>query len=298
MTSGSAGSDGISIILLGTGTPLPTPDRACASTLVIAGGANFLVDTGRGFLKNFTATGLSDVTMVLYTHYHSDHFAEFGEFMVNRTIRGADKPMPVMGPKGARQVIGSLMQAYTLDNSYRRMHHGTKWDDRGMQAAVQEVNAGTIYDRDGIRITMFEVSHLPVTPAVGYRFDYNGHAVVVSGDTVKVPIMVEMSGGADILVHDVASVSMTEGAISFLKTRGTPEADRQAAMAGEMLTYHAKTDEVAGIAADAGVKKLVFTHLVPSPPPAFETVFSNGLDSIFKGAIHVGKDGMRVNSWD
>ena len=297
MTDGNAG---LSIILLGTGTPLPNPERACASTLVIAGSKHFLVDTGRGFLKNLAAAGLNTVTAVLFTHYHSDHFSEFGELMVNRAIWGADELMLVIGPPGARQVIGSLMQAYTLDAVYRKQHHGTKWNGKGMLADIQERNQGIVYEKDGVKITMFDVSHAPVTPAVGYRFDYHGHTAVISGDTVKVPAMIEISRGADILVHDTANKGMVEGAISFLRSAPNPENERRAVMAEEMLTYHAKTDEVAAIAEQAGVKKLVLTHLVPSIPQNsdIEAVFSSGLSTIFHGSIYVGRDGMRVNSWD
>lgn len=299
-TATDPAKEGMSVILLGTGTPLPNPDRACASTLVIAGDKYFLVDTGRGFLRNLAAAGLSDVSAVLFTHYHSDHFSEFGEFMINRTVWGANEPMLVIGPPGARHVIGSLMLAYALDNNYRKLHHGSKWNEKGIQTDIQEMNPGIVYDNDGVKITMFEVSHPPVTPAVGYRFDYNGHVVVVSGDTVKVPIMAEMSRGADILVHDAANKGMVETAISYLKSRSSAEDDRRAAMAAEMLIYHAKTDEVAALAAEAGVKKLVLTHLVPNLPQNsdIETMFSNGLDSIFKGSIYVGRDGMQVNSCD
>jgi ribonuclease Z len=293
-------TDGISVVLLGTGTPLPSPDRACASTLVIAGSNHFLVDTGRGFLRNFTAAGLTDASATLFTHYHSDHFSEFGEFMVNRTIMGAEKPMPVIGPPGARQVIGGLLQAYVLDKGYRKLHHGHKWNQEGMAADIQEMRTGIVYDKDGVRITMFEVNHQPVTPAVGYRFDYNGRAIVVSGDTVRVPMMTEMSKGADILVHDATNKGMVEMGIAFLKSQPGPQSERRAEMAEEMLAYHAKTDEVAALASEAGVRKLVLTHLVPSIPPSAEaeTRFSSGLDSIFKSRIYVGRDGMRINTWD
>jgi ribonuclease Z len=296
----STSNEGMSVILLGTGTPLPNPDRACASTLIICGDKSFLVDTGRGFLRNFAAAGLTDVSAVLFTHYHSDHFSEFGEFMVNRTIMGAERPMLVIGPYGAKQVIDALLQAYSLDNGYRKSHHGSKWNEKSMWADIQEMKAGIVYDKDAVKITMFEVNHQPVAPAMGYRFEHNGHTVVVSGDTVKVPVMAEMSKGADILVHDATNKGMVEMGISFLKSKPGPENDRRAEMAAEMLAYHAHTNEVAAIAAEAGIKKLVLTHLVPSIPQNSdaEARFSSGLESIFKGRIYVGKDGMRVNSWD
>ena len=290
---------GISIVLLGTGTPLPNPARACASTLVICGSASFLVDTGRGFLNNLAALGLNDAAAVLFTHFHSDHFAEFGEFMVNRTIRGATQPIPVIGPAGTRKVITALLQAYGPDNQYRKLHHGSKWDDRGMQPDFREKDGGVVYNHEGVEIRMFAVDHHPVMPAVGYRFQYRGHVAVISGDTVKVPAMVEMAMGADILVHDTTQKQMVQGMIGFLKSRKTAADDRLAAMSEEMMAYHAATEEVAQIAAEAGVKKLVLTHLVPSIPPTMDGgPFLAGLDTIFKGRIYLGQDGMRINSWD
>jgi ribonuclease Z len=292
---------GISVVLLGTGTPIPNPERACASTLVICGGKSFLIDTGRGFIRNLAPLGIADVTAVLFTHFHSDHFAEFGELMVTRTIRGATTPMPVIGPKNStKKVISALLEAYTLDTQYRKAHHGAKYDEKGMQAEIQESDPGLVYDDDGVKIHMFEVSHLPVMPAVGYRIEYGGRSVVVSGDTIKVPAMIEMSKGADILVHDATQKQMVAGGmLQFLRGQKTPATDRLATMTEEMLEYHAATEDVARIADEAGVRKLVLTHLVPSVPLSMgDAPFLAGLSEIFKGVIIVGKDGLRINSWD
>jgi len=164
-SSSGPAQDGISVVLLGTGTPLPNPDRACASILVTCGNTSFLVDTGRGFLNNLAKLGLSDATAVLFTHFHSDHFAEFGEFMVNRTIRGATQPAQVIGPAGTDKVISTLLEAYSLDGKYRKAHHGAKWDERGMQADIKEMVPGLVYDHEGVKFRMFDVSHPPVAPA-------------------------------------------------------------------------------------------------------------------------------------
>ena len=298
-SSSGPAQDGISVVLLGTGTPLPNPDRACASILVTCGNTSFLVDTGRGFLNNLAKLGLSDATAVLFTHFHSDHFAEFGEFMVNRTIRGATQPVQVIGPAGTDKVISTLLEAYSLDGKYRKAHHGAKWDERGMQADIKEMVPGLVYDHEGVKIRMFDVSHPPVAPAAGYRFEYCGRIVVVSGDTVKVPIMAEMAKGADILVHDACQKQMVMGMIQFLKGRPTPAEQRLGAMSEEMLAYHATTEDVARIAAEAGVKKLVLTHLVPSIPLSVDDgPFISGITPLFGGTVLVGRDGMRINTWD
>ena len=282
---------GLSIILLGTGTPLPNRKRACASTLVIAGDKTFLVDTGRGFLNNFADTRLRDANAVLFTHYHSDHFGEFGDFMVTRTIWGASEPMLVIGPAGARQTIGNLLNAYKLDNEYRAEHHGDKWHEDGMKAEIEEAQAGVVYERDGVQITMFEVDHLPVKPAVGYRFDYNNQTVVISGDTRKAPVISEFAQDADILVHEVANRTFTEIAQRNLDPR-------LQAMSEEMLAYHTLTREVAEIAQAAHVKKLVLTHFVPwiHTNPVVKAIYVRGMRKIFRGPIIVGKDGVEIKA--
>jgi ribonuclease Z len=259
--------------------------------MVLAGDKAFLVDTGRGFLNNFADTGLRDVNAVLYTHYHSDHFGEFGEFMVTRTIWGASEPMKVIGPVGAEQTIGNLLRAYDLDNGYRTAHHVDNWHPNGMKAEIVEAEPGVVYDQDGFRIIMFQVDHPPVVPAVGYRFEYHGQSVVISGDTKKTEAMVENARDADILVHEVANRQFTELAQGNLDAR-------LFAMSEEMLAYHTLTYEVAEIARDAHVKKLVLTHFVPwiHDDPVVKAVYVRGMRRIFRGKFIVGRDGMEIKA--
>jgi len=283
----------IKVVLLGTGTPVPNPERACASTLVKAGDKIFIIDTGRGFLNNLAKTGFMDVSAVLFTHYHSDHFGEFGELVVIRGIAGADKPLKVIGPKGARKVVKGILDAYSLDYDYRKAHHKEKWHDASFEVDIQEADSGVVYDEEGIRIRMFNVDHSPIEPAVGYRIDYQGRSVVVSGDTIKVPEMIEMAENCDILVHDTLNMQMVK--INESRLQGNP---RFLAMNREMAEYHATTINVAEIARDAGVEKLVLTHLVPSIPndEKVEEAFIQGMRDIFQGPIIVGRDGMIIET--
>ncbi len=149
-----------------------------------------------------------------------------------------------------------------------------------------------MYEHDGVTITMFEVDHSPVFPAVGYRFDCQGRSIVISGDTIMVPAMIEQSRGADILVHDTMNKGMVRMGLEGL--RGSNP--RLASMGDEMMEYHADCLEVARIAQEAGVKTLVLTHLVPSIPPedAMEGLFIQGMDKIYSGTIIAGCDGMNI----
>ncbi len=283
----------IKVILLGTGIPVPNPQRACASTLVVAGDKTFLIDTGRGFLNNLFKAGARGASAVLFTHFHSDHFGEFGELMVIRGITGADNPLKVIGPKGTGKVVNGILDAYSLDFAYRKAHHKDKWPDASFKVDVQEVDTGVVYDKDGIKIRMFKVDHSPIEPAVGYRIDYKGRSVVVSGDTRKIPEMIDMAKGCDILVHEALNSQLVK--MGEARVKNSP---RLLGMNQEMAEYHATTLEVAEIARDAGVGKLVLTHLVPSIPPndQMEKTFIKGMSDIYKGTIFVGRDGMIIET--
>ncbi|MEK7795180.1 MAG: MBL fold metallo-hydrolase [Candidatus Hydrogenedentota bacterium] len=285
-------ADGITVVLIGTGIPLPNPQRGTAATLVIAGDRSILVDTGRECMVGLSSAGLNDVSMVLYTHYHSDHIAGLGELLVNRGINGAEKPLPVIGPMGAKRAVDGFREAYALETSYRVAHHGDHWPAHAMDCDVQERNAGVVYDEGDLKITMFDVDHEPVVPAVGYRFDFKGQSVVVSGDTKKTAKTIEMAKDCDILVHEATDLEMLQRLGTALKATDP----RRAAMLSDMLSHHTSTTEAAEVARDANVKKLVLTHLVPSIPPEDgpEKNFIRGMADIYKGPIVVGRDGMEI----
>jgi len=284
-------SGGLSVVLIGTGSPLPNPDRACASTMVIAGDRAICVDTGRGAWLRMAQAGLMNPHMLLYTHFHSDHIADFGEVMMNRfAIAGADTPMPIVGPPGVKKMVNGILDSFSMDKQYRIEHHGRAVSEKGYETEVTESQPGVILDDNGLKITMFEVDHWPVTPAVGYKFEYKGKSVVVSGDTKKVPIMTELSQGCDVLVHDTMNRNMVEMAARNSDVR-------RAKMATDILDYHTMTDEVAEIARDAGVKKLVLTHMVPSPMNhVMEAMFVRGMRKTYKGPMKVGSDLMEIKA--
>ncbi len=283
----------LQVILLGTGIPLPNPMRTTAATLVVAGDKAMLVDTGNHCVLRLAEARIEEVSAVLFTHYHSDHIAGFGELLVARGIAGAENALPVIGPPGAKRVVNGFRMAYSLDESYRAAHHGKYWGAQGTRVDVVEAEPGVVYDTDGLKVTMFKVNHAPIDPAVGYRFDYQGKVVVVSGDTVKTEKMIEMSKDADLLVHEALDLKTIHRILPILE-RSNP---RRAALLRDVTDYHTSTTDVAEIARDAGVKKLVLTHLVPSIPPqeAAEKNFVRGMSDIYSGPIIVGRDGMTID---
>lgn len=277
------------VCLLGTGIPVPNPERAAASTLVVAGDQVLLFDTGRGFLANFTEAGKRDADAVFYTHFHSDHFAELNDLLVLRTIFGATEPLPAYGPAGAERVLGGLVAAFAQDLEFRVAHHGEKYAEAGTRVAVHESGPGVVFEKEGVKVTMFEVDHAPVAPAVGYRIDYDGRSVVISGDTKRCDRLVEMAADCDLLVHEAVNERMARTQMAAIGPAG-----RLGRMMEEMLQYHTPTLQVAEIARDAGAKALALTHLVPSIAPADgpERMFMAGMTEIYAGPISCGRDGM------
>jgi ribonuclease Z len=281
------------VITLGTGIPLPNPERGTAATLVVAGDKTVLVDTGRRCMERLVAAGFQSPSIILFTHFHSDHVAGFGELMTNRGIAGVDVPQRILGPKGTRGLVDDFLNAYRRDTGYRIAHHGEHWPANAMRADVTEAREpGVILDEEGLRVIMFNVDHEPIEPAVGYRIEFGGKSIVVSGDTKAIPEMVEAARGADVLVHEAMYVAQLNQARRLLQ-RGDP---RRAAMLDDMMSHHAGTLDVAAIAREAGVKQLVLTHLVPSIPPtdAAEKIFTTGMSDIYTGPIVVARDGMKI----
>lgn len=256
------------------------------------GNCSILIDTGAGSGMRLQTAGYNNVSMVLYTHFHNDHISAFGDIMVNRTIQNAQTPMRVMGPKGTTELVAKLLAPYELDTEYRVAHHAEKYPRIGMTTDATDHEPGTIYDEDGLKIIMFNVDHSPIEPAVGYRIEYAGKSVVVSGDTTAFPGLADAAKDADIFVYEAMN-----GPRMLMMSKAMARANpRLGKMIEELVDYHATNLEVARIAKEAGVKKLVLTHLVPSIPPtdAAEKQFVKGMAAIYDGPIIVGRDLMTI----
>ncbi len=284
---------GISVILLGTGIPIPNPQRGTACTAVIAGDRVFLVDTGRNCVVTLDQAGIFDLDAIFYTHYHSDHFIGLGEILLNFGVAGIDRSIPVLGPPGAVEVVEGIVATYRLDLEYRITHHGEKFSEAVMNPTVTEHEPGVVLDEDGLTVTMFPVCHEPIEPAVGYRFEYRDRIVVISGDTRVCPEFAAGAEGADLLVSEAENAAMFNPALALARAAGNT---RQLEMIQEGMEYHAETLALARMAQEAGVKKLALTHLFPSIPPteAAEAAFIQGMSDYFDGPIIVGRDGMEV----
>jgi ribonuclease Z len=292
--------DGLHVGLAGTGAPMPDSQRVGISTFVIAGEHKFIVDSGPGSTLNLELMQypLEETSAVLITHYHSDHIGDLGELMLKIWTYGArSEPVVVMGPEGIDTVVGGFNQVFSLDAKYRYAHHGDTVAPASGAGGVPVLIDGfgsdesvVIFDQDGVKVTAFLVSHSPADPAVGYRFDYGGRSVVVSGDTLPDETLMDQSQGVDMLIHDALNPDMLNVMTRASETTGQVVAG---AVASDIQTYHAFTEETARIARDAGVKHLVIHQILPPIPMSIlHPVFLGDAPKIFDGPITVSYDGM------
>ena len=294
--------DGLHIALCGAGSPLPNPSRAGPCNVVIAGKQIFVVDIGEGGGRNINMMGIptGKIEGVLLTHFHSDHIDGMGPLMMNRWVSSTNtSPLPVYGPNGVDAMVAGFNAAYSIDNGYRTGHHGAAIappsgaGGTAMPFALPETGKGdsvVVLEKDGLKITAFRVDHGPVEPAVGYRFDYKGRSIVISGDTKKSASLIAASKGADLLVHEALQPKLVAMMTEGLEKKGVKN---MAQITRDILNYHASPEEAAESAKEAGVKQLVLSHIVPSiPSKFFYPAFLGDAAKRYDGPIVVGEDGM------
>jgi ribonuclease Z len=294
-------ADALHVVLCGTGSPLADADRAAACTAVVAGDSMFVVDSGPGSTENLTLDGmpLGSLEGVFFTHYHSDHIGELGELNMQSWAGGGRAvPLAVYGPPGVQRVVDGFVAAYALDSQYRVAHHGADiLPPAGAEMVARtfeppaDGGAVTVLKQGDLTVSAVLVDHDPIVPAVGYRFDYKGRSVVISGDTVASDNLVRLAKDADLLVHEVLVVSVIDLASEAANAAGRT---RRAKLASDILDYHTSPADAVEVAKRAGVDTVVFSHMVP-PLPEFlvGTVFMRGVDDEGKVDVVLGEDLMR-----
>ena len=289
--------DGLHVILIGTGSPLADPSRAGPSTAVIAGKRLFIIDSGGGAVRKMGEIGLPPAATerVLLTHFHSDHIDGLGELMLQRWAGGGySEPLPVHGPEGVTDVAAGLNAAYAQDRDYRVAHHGANIvPPSGFGAAPITTKPGIVMDQAGVKILAFAVDHKPVSPAFGYRFEYKGRSVVITGDTAYSGDLASHAKDVDILISEALNPDMVGLIETTARQAGN---DRIAKIMYDIPDYHITPVQAAQTAQDANAGMLVYTHIVPAlPTPYLNALFTKGAADKFSGDIIVGQDGMMLS---
>jgi ribonuclease Z len=298
--SASFGGDNLDAVFCGTASPMGASDRAQQCIAVLAGDRFFIVDSGARSAAKAAAAALplGRLDGVLLTHFHSDHIAALGELHLQSWAQGRDGKLNVYGAKGVAQVVDGFNMAYGLDYGYRTAHHTEDFmpsKNAGLKARRFDVppeGLHEIYNQGGLVISAFNVPHEPVRPAIGYRFDYKGRSIVVSGDTSKSAAMVAAAKNADVLIHEVLQPDLVNATSETLNEIGREGLGQ---IIFDTLDYHTSPVEAADIANQAEVALLVFTHFAPSPANGLiENIFMRGVDDVRDEGVVLADDGMML----
>jgi ribonuclease Z len=273
------------VTLLGTGVPTPRADRFGPSTLIEAGSRKLLIDAGRGTTIRLNQIGvpMGEINALLLTHYHSDHTSGIPDLWLTGWLQShfarRTTPFHVIGPTGAGALMSGLEMAYRRDIEIRISDE--QLPPEGVAVVVDEFNQdGVVFDQDGVRVLAFEVDHgAAITPAYGYRVEYDGRVVVISGDTRYNENVIRYGEGADLLIHEVAIVRPELISVPFIQ---------------RIMAHHTTAREAGMVFSRTRPKLAAFTHLVflasETVPPASIADLIDETRQSYSGPLEVGED--------
>jgi ribonuclease Z len=274
--------DKIRVTLLGTGVPTPSMLRFGPSTLVEAGGEKLLFDAGRGALLRLSQLKppLKEVRTVFLTHLHSDHTVGLPDLWLTGWLIGrAETPLRIWGPRGTREMMTHLNQAFQYDIRIRC------YDDRlnpeGATLLAKDIQEGVVYEQAGVKVSAIEVDHAPIYPAFGYRIDYRGRSVMLSGDTRFSPHLIDCASKVDVLIHEVIG--------SDLMRNNAPQNSESVE---RVIAHHTTTEQAGEIFTRVQPRLAVFSHIIPITIPADKLVASTR--QYYQGPLEVGEDLMVI----
>ncbi len=294
LADGEARAGGIfKVTLLGTASPSPRPDRFGPSTLIEAGDQKLLIDCGRGVPIRLwqIKVPMGKIDTLFLTHFHSDHTSGIPDLWLTGWLAppfGQRKvPFHVVAPVGAKSLMENLEKAYALDIKIRI--EDEKLDPEGVAVKVDEFDKdGVVYEKDGVKVMAFTVHHGDaIKPAVGYRIEYNRHAVVISGDTRYDENVIKHAIGADLLIHEVASARPALMAVPAVQ---------------RIMAHHTTPKEAGLVFAQAKPKLAAYTHIVLQSnaqisEPTLDDVVAETRQT-YGGPLEVGEDLMSFEIGD
>lgn len=270
----------VHVVLLGTGTPNPDPERSGSSVAVVAGDRWLLVDCGRGVAQRVLQAGLdlSRVDVVALTHHHSDHVSDLASLAIARWVAGSSSPLRVIAPKGpCSRFAHGCLDGYEDEAFYSQAAAGSSSRPSVRVIEFEPAPSLTVvFDESGWSVSSALVDHHPIEAAVGYRIAVDGRVVAISGDTAVCAGVELLAHGADILIHEAA---------------------RSDQSSPRLLEWNASAFSVGVLADSLSLPVTVLTHLLPAPnTEADELAFVEEVRaSGYTGEVVLATDLMRID---
>ena len=269
------------VTLLGTGNPRPAMSRFGPSTLVEAGGLKLIFDCGRGVPQRLYQLNIpfNEADHLFLTHLHSDHTVGIPDLWLTGWVMGRKVPLQVWGPAGTDEMMTRLQQAYAFDVHIRR-DVDEHLPAAGAAIVSHEIQEGVVYEEQGVKVTAFAVDHGVVKPAFGYRVNFAGHSVTLSGDTRFSENLIRYAQGTDVLIHEVLDLEAYRAADNIY----TPDQIQK------VIDHHTSAEQAGIVFARVKPRLAVYSHFVPLEAPHVLAETRKN----YAGPVEVGEDLMSI----
>jgi ribonuclease BN (tRNA processing enzyme) len=241
------------IVMLGTGTPYPDPDRSGPATAIVVDDTPYLIDFGPGVIRRVaaayqngvTAFGRSAVNIktVFLTHLHSDHTMGYPDLIFTPWIMGRTGPLTAYGPPGFKAMTDNILKAWQIDINARaaRLQNSDSY-----RVDTHEIAPGVIYRDRNVAVTAFPVNHHEMKDSFGFRFETPDRTIVISGDTTPTDALIDNARGCDVLIHEAYSLAsygkLTSAWQEFRRTHHTSSKElaviAERVKPGLLILYH------------------------------------------------------------
>ena len=276
------------IVFLGTkGGPRVDVGPSNPANLVVVNDTPFVIDCGMGVSRQLASAGvpLASVKYILISHHHSDHNLEYANLVYNAWAAGLSTPIHSFGPKGLEAMTRTYWELNKFDVETRIEDEGRP-DPRNLLIAKDIAEEGIVLQTADVKVTAFRTPHPPIMDNFAYKFETPDGVIVFSSDTAYNPKLAEFAKGADVLVHEALYVPWVDRLVARVKNGAT--------LKKHLLESHTAVEDVGKIAAAAGVKVLVLSHLVPGDLDVTDDTWSEGAKKNFSGKIVVARDLMEL----
>jgi ribonuclease BN (tRNA processing enzyme) len=272
------------IVLLGTGTPRPDPQRSGPATAIVVNDTPYLVDAGPGIVRRaqtafengLRGLAVANLRIVFFTHLHSDHTVGYPDLIFTTWVQGRKVPLQAYGPEGLTAMTSHILEAWRADIDIRTkgLEHRSA---TGVAVKAHDARPGVVYQDTHVKVTAFSVPHGDLQ-AFGYRFDTPDRTIVISGDTSPSPALVENCQQCDVLIHEAFSEDFRPADMpNWLEYRSK---------------YHTTTTQLAEIANKTQPKLLVVYHrgVGPRDREISDQQYLAEIQRTYRGKVVIGQD--------